>query len=379
MPALPSRREASAACRDALDDGAVLLTGPAGAGKTALLAEIAAESALDWVALDLQPDWAPDDLARAIAAALELDPGAEPRLALRAFLRDEHQAGQRWGLALDEAHLASDDLLEAVRLLSNDRGSPTGFAALVLAGQCPLVRRLMSPRHASLATRLAAHVALRALDRDEAETLLRALVPGLDGEASATIDALYRQTRGVPALLVREGRRLVAKQRTPQAVRVEPARARPAITAAAASHPPRPAAPLLGDDRPPLRVEDHLIEVGWSGADADSGPDPDAEPETAPEPVIQAERALSPSPSPSSEPLDDRYAALQAWHEWARNQGRGTIDALAMDDPDATEAEGVETEGPLDDEEMIWVDPGQSFAPYGRLFQNAGGAPGTSP
>jgi general secretion pathway protein A len=373
MPVLPSRREAIQACRAALDDGAVLLTGPAGAGKTALLGAIADESPLDWIALDLRPDSTPDDLIRSIADALELDPepGAGPRLAVRAFLRDEHHAGQRWGLILDEAHLASDDLLEAVRLLSNDRGRPTGFDALILSGQCPLVRRLMTPRHAGLATRLSAHVALRALDRDEAAILLQTLAPGLGDVAPDTIDTLHRRTRGVPALLAREARRLAATAPIPaptQPIRVEPSR--PAI---AATTPVRPSPPLLGDDRPPLRVEDHLIEVGWSGAESEI--DPEIATDTTATTIERPTNPTrAPAPTPSSEPIDDRYAALQAWHEWARNQGRGTADVESPDihDPDA---EVVETDEPLDDEEMIWVDPGQSFAPYGRLFQNAASPP----
>ena len=63
--------------------------------------------------------------------------------------------------------------------------------------------------------------------------------------------------------------------------------------------------------RPPLRVEDGLIEVGWAGDPADEEPadfdDSDEIDEFDPE---------------EGEPVDDHYAALQAWAEWARNRDR---------------------------------------------------------
>jgi general secretion pathway protein A len=122
-----------------------------------------------------------------------------------------------------------------------------------------------------------------------------------------------------------------------------------------------------------------MVEVGWAGS-----PELDPEPGTTPTPASAAHSAPTPTPSggevepddrvendPSAagetvETIDDHYAALQAWNEWARNRGRtaavvGGTERLAPD-PDDSE---------LPTEAMpagLWVDAEQGFAPYGQLF-----------
>ena len=92
--------------------------------------------------------------------------------------------------------------------------------------------------------------------------------------------------------------------------------------------------PLLVPSRPPLRVEEGLIEVGWGGnleaeAAVSAG-------ETV-APLVAAAPAAGESESPgeettleqegelpSEEMIEDHYAALQAWTEWAKNRGRAS-------------------------------------------------------
>ncbi len=137
--------------------------------------------------------------------------------------------------------------------------------------------------------------------------------------------------------------------------------------------------PPLVPARPPIRVEDGLVEVGWEG-DLDAEPPYEEESARPPE---------SPCPDDSSfneELVEDRYAALQAWHEWTRNQGRGDTDSdptqLESSPADeATELEAgisnaISTSPPSAAAESsvarslanIRAEPQQEFAPYSQLF-----------
>ncbi len=89
----------------------------------------------------------------------------------------------------------------------------------------------------------------------------------------------------------------------------------PAVDAA----PPRP--PSLIPARPPIRLEDGLVEVGWEG---------DLEAElTRPEPPpIEAEAGPRLEAESGEQLVEDRYAALQAWAEWSRNRERSATSAI---------------------------------------------------
>ena len=94
-----------------------------------------------------------------------------------------------------------------------------------------------------------------------------------------------------------------------------------------------PRLPSLIPTRPPIRLEDGLVEVGWEG-------DLEAEP-TRPE-VAPSEPEVEPpgEADPGEELVEDRYAALQAWAEWSRNRERS---APAAADP-ATDAAPTATD-----------------------------------
>ncbi len=106
-----------------------------------------------------------------------------------------------------------------------------------------------------------------------------------------------------------------------------------------------------------------MIEVGW-----------DAEPE-----ALTAVDTVTPPPvlGPADEErsveerVDDHYAALQAWREWARNQNRSAeapaakevTDSLDPSEPDLLPDEPLAEARP-----NVWVEGQHSFAPYGQLF-----------
>jgi hypothetical protein len=114
---------------------------------------------------------------------------------------------------------------------------------------------------------------------------------------------------------------------------------------------------MLGRSRPPLIVEDNLIEVGWS---PEGDPlDDEGIPETSGDPS---------TPEEGEEEVRDHYAALQAWREWTENQAR-RVQAPprpVVEPESAVESDPVDS--PLARRPTIWADGEQSFAPFGQLF-----------
>jgi general secretion pathway protein A len=418
---LPSRAQALEALRAALRSGPVLLAGEAGSGKTWLADRLRqAADDLAWAAVDLAPGARPDGLHAEVGLALGLDPLRADRRSLAEFLALRAADGRRFGLVVDEAHLATDGVLEELRVLSNRLGRPDGFAAMLLVGQTELARRLATYSLAALESRLAARVQLRPIDADEACELIRRELPGrlLDG---LTIERLHRDAGGNPARLLR----LAAAAPAVPADRPAPSRAervdrpRPRPVAPAADDEPEvgPLDPALGSRlaavRPPLRVEENLIEVGWSDAptSVDEPPPPAATATMPSPPVVDLDPdADEPEIDEDPVPVEDHYAALQAWQEWSRNQGRRAAaepavaaagvatatatapavgswpSALGLDADEPGEEPDPELESDLElDLESepepepsaletmpnVWAEPDQGFAPYGPLFGRA--------
>lgn len=367
-PTLPSREAALAACREAIGSGPVLITGAAGVGKTWIVHLLAEDSPLLWLFVDAAPGMTQGDLLRSMIAALGMPvvpgPTGSARIALSEALAQVSADGRTAGLIFDEAHLAGDDVLEEVRLLANRLGRPDGLAAIVVSGQTPLARRIDTRPLAGFESRLAARVHLLPLDVDEAATWLGARAPAIARDFER-VELLHRETGGNPSRL----NRLAAQVEHPPArihrnppPRVEIAPP-PVIERQAPVTIARPADPIV-PAKPPLRVEDGLIEVGW-----------DAEAETETHGDDARPRASRAEASDAEQPIDDHYAALQAWDEWTRNQGRAEIrtssrpdllvdESAALDQDD----EVGEEASPLDSTPGLWAEGRHSFGPYSQLF-----------
>jgi general secretion pathway protein A len=352
---LPSRRSALERLRRAAELGAgpVVMTGEAGVGKTWLASRLAESQSvlggLAWVHLDASPTLDPAGLMRMIADELgiRVEPGTPPDRVLRRLgetLAESAEDGHRWALFLDEAHLASEAVLETVRILSNALGRPDGLGAILLVGQTPLLRRLATRPLTALSARVATRVHLGPIEVEEVPLLIRADLP------RSMVERLHRDARGNPGRLVRVSR---------SAAGSEASRA-PRVRASSESQTLAPTvvpATALVPAKPPLRVEDGLIEVGWEG-EADPRPE-------SPARVSPADAPAEPAPHQASaatglgveEVVDDPYAALQAWAEWSSSQGRGPI-----------EVPSSETDGAPLDLERLRVEGAQSFAPYSQLF-----------
>jgi general secretion pathway protein A len=311
------------------------------------------------------------------------------RLSLADHLTTQTAESRRWLAVVDEAHGLSNEQLEELRLLTNRLGETDGFAGMILVGQTRLARRLATQELAALEARLTARVHLRSIDADEAQALLEHENPARAWSV-AEAEALHRDAFGNPSRLLR-----LASERTALPARhvrwlgegaqrpggpILQLRPNPAArldiepeTTISAAHEPDSvrSAPLLGPTRPPLIEEEGLIEVGWEPAESveapvDAGDEAAEAPGPAAEPSAQATAA-----EPSEEALRDHYAALQAWNEWARNQGRRPSGArdddecVALDDRPEEE---LRADGLNPSPGHVWAEGPDSFAPYSQLF-----------
>jgi len=379
----PSRVSALDLCRGALESeaGPVLITGEAGIGKTWLWRRLATglEGARRFAAVDLTPATDPAWLFRAIGYRMSLcvpDRGAEMRLNLAYHLDEESADGRRWVLIIDEAHNLSEAVLEEVRIISNGLGRSDGFLALVLVGQTRLARRFATQPLAALETRLAARAHLRAIDADEAREYLMLRWPDRAWER-AEVDRLHRDAGGNPAKLVRLAQRALPIVRRTTVTGGSPKAAEP-VEAASGDFPSSwtatPAmAPLLGPAKPPIHVEDGLIEVGWDPAldESQTVSERPVASTIAAEAPSQEQRAGS-HEEVSEETVNDHYAALQAWNEWAQNQGRLPATPTAQQvSPEVIEGADeeikTESESPAS-HSHIWAEGPDNFAPYSQLF-----------
>ena len=337
---LGSRRDALASLRSAVlrKSGPVLLTGEAGVGKTWLWRRLAAELSENWrwIGVDLSPADTPADLYRSVARALGFngsDAFRGTRTSVAEFLEERAADGEAWGLVVDETQSVSPEVLEEIRILANRLGMSDGFSALVVVGHTVLARRLVTPSYSALAVRLTEHVHLRPLHVDEAARLIAAnsrQAPVIDHEL---VEQLHRDSLGNPRRLLN----LLSRLHPPAPAPMPSVPSKPAeIPASLSISPPPPVrrevpevmrdAPVLGPPKPPLHVEENLIEVGWEPSSELSELDEIEQDVEDIEDVEPYSPTPAPRPSmnvePSEETIDDRYAALQAWNEWAKNQGR---------------------------------------------------------
>jgi type II secretory pathway predicted ATPase ExeA len=210
-------------------EGAALLIGPAGAGKSLLL-QVLAEQFKGRFGIALLGSGRFNtrrELLQAILYELglpyrDMEEG-ELRLALIDHLsaprrletaatgvrRDGNSTtGEHEGMLLliDEAHTLPLKLLEEVRLITNLVRGGQPKVRLVLAGSSALEERFTSPKLDAFNQRISARCYLQAFDRNETCEYIKAQIEWAGGQpkslfASDSLDAVHQATQGVPRLV----------------------------------------------------------------------------------------------------------------------------------------------------------------------------------
>lgn len=193
-------------------EGPGLVVGPAGIGKSLLLAVLAAQFADRFAVVQLASGRLRNvrALLQNILFELKLpyrdQTEGELRLALldRLEPNDDHQHGLL--LLVDEAHVLPVRLLDELRMITNLVRGGEPRVRIVLAGDIRLEERFANPRLSSLQQRIAARCYLQPLLREETFDLVRSqltasgVIPSeIFGDES--LAAVHRATSGIPRLV----------------------------------------------------------------------------------------------------------------------------------------------------------------------------------
>jgi type II secretory pathway predicted ATPase ExeA len=192
-------------------EGAALVVGPAGTGKTLLAAKLAEKFRDQFAVVRLGNGGLTTRRAFFQAVLYELNlpyrglEEGELRLSLIDRLTaDATDRGML--LVVDDAHALPLRLLEEVRMLADlaRRGEPR--VRLVLVGAPSLEERLAVPRLTTLQQRITARCYLEAFDRQDTLAYVRHQIMVVGGEplnvfTESALDAVYRATEGIPRLI----------------------------------------------------------------------------------------------------------------------------------------------------------------------------------
>src|SRR6202051_3769745 len=192
-------------------DGFVVITGEIGAGKTTLNETFLRELQTDVVVAQInQTQLTPTAFLQTVLVQFGFSPfnmkKPEVLATLNQFLMDQHDAGRKVLLIVDEAQNLSHRVLEEVRMLSGVETTKEKALRIILAGQPELNEKLNSQELTQLAqrVRLRFHLTARSKPQTNAYIDHRLEVAGSQGRrifAEDTYATIYRYTGGVPRLI----------------------------------------------------------------------------------------------------------------------------------------------------------------------------------
>jgi type II secretory pathway predicted ATPase ExeA len=192
-------------------DGFVVISGEIGAGKTTLIETFLHELQKDVVVAQInQTQLTPTGFLQTVLVQFGFTPfqmkKPEALATLNQFLIEQHAAGRKVLLIIDEAQNLSPKVLEEVRMLSGIETTKEKVLRIILAGQPELNDKLNSPELVQLAQRVRLRFHLTVLTEQEAGSYIehRLEVAGSRGRQiidPATYALIYRYTGGVPRLI----------------------------------------------------------------------------------------------------------------------------------------------------------------------------------
>jgi type II secretory pathway predicted ATPase ExeA len=188
--------------------GLMMMVGPIGSGKTTLsqrlLLAVPANTRLAWLT---EP---PEDSLDLFLLLLQELGGEPPTSQGRAFLLrdlrdhllDLHTKGGHCLTLIDEAHKASDEMLEAVRLLNNLEHGAHKLVQIILLGQDELLKRLSEPALSSFQQRIAALEVIGKMDPGQVRDYILHRLEVAGGRdqvfTDEAIEAIAHSTGGIP-------------------------------------------------------------------------------------------------------------------------------------------------------------------------------------
>ncbi len=193
--------------------GFVVVTGEPGTGKTMLIHTLLSELSKDdySVATITSTNLRAEDVLRAVAENFGIDQRAALNKAellsfIQKFLVEQHEAGKKSLMIVDEAQNLPPRSLEELRMLSNFQIGHEGLLQIVLAGQPQLRKTLAAPSMEQLSQRIIAGCHLKAISAVETRGYImhRLMRVGWIGEPDFTGEALsliYQISRGIPRLI----------------------------------------------------------------------------------------------------------------------------------------------------------------------------------
>src|SRR5450631_494287 len=192
-------------------DGFVVITGEIGAGKTTLIETFLRELQTDVVVAQInQTQLSPTAFLQTVLVQFGFSPfnmkKPEVLATLNQFLMNQHDAGRKVLLIVDEAQNLSYRVLEEVRMLSGVETHKEKALRIILAGQPELNEKLNSPDLVQLTQRVRLRFHLAALTRAESMAYIdhRLEVAGAEGRrifAEEAYPIIYKYTGGVPRLI----------------------------------------------------------------------------------------------------------------------------------------------------------------------------------